>query len=306
VTLRVSAAYAGMVLTWGTTWAAIRIGVAEVPPFIFALERALSVAVLLTIVSLVLRLPFPRGRRTVAAVATAGIINTGVSWALIFWAEQYVPSGLVAVFGATFPVWTAFLAHFLVRGDRLSAAKVVALGLGLAGTAALVGAPAGSDAPEALPAMLLLMLMPIGWAVAAIIASRALTTLSPLPTIAVEVWAGAAALVPFALTEAGRPSHWTPAAAIAMAYLVLFGSCLGLVLNLWLYRKLRPTTVSLSQVLIPAQALLIGALALGEGLTMRMLVGAVLVAAAVALNAYAGSGRRGEPKVEGVVATAAD
>jgi len=302
VTLRVSAAYAAMVLTWGSTWAAIRIGVAEVPPFIFAFERAIAVAVLLTIVSLALRLPFPRGRRTIAAVAAAGIINTGVSWALIFWAEQYVPSGLVAVFGATFPVWTAFLAHFLVRGDRLSAAKLIALGLGLAGTAALVGAPASSGGPEALAAMLLLVLMPVGWAVAAIIASRALATLSPLPTIAVEVWAGAAVL---ALSEAGRPSHWTPGAAIAMAYLVLFGSCLGLVLNLWLYRKLRPTTVSLAQVLIPAQALLIGALALGEELTARMLVGAVLVAAAVALNAYAGAGTR-RPEAEGVVATAAD
>ena len=55
--------------------------------------------------------------------AIAGIVNTGSSWAIIFWAEQYVPSGLVAVFGAASPIWTAVLAHFLVHGDRLSPLK---------------------------------------------------------------------------------------------------------------------------------------------------------------------------------------
>jgi drug/metabolite transporter (DMT)-like permease len=76
---------------------------------------------------------------------------------------------------------------------------------------------------------------------------------------------------------------------LAFAYLVIGGSCVGLVLNAWLYRKLRPTTVTLSQVLIPTQALLIGALALGEAFTLRMLAGAALVVTAVAVNARAGS-----------------
>ena len=117
-------AYVAMILIWGTTWAAIRIGVETIPPFLFALERAIAAAAILTLVALALRLPFPRDRRTLVAAAFAGLFNIGLSWALIFWAEQFVPSGLVAVFGATAPVWTAFLAHFLVRDDRLSWLKV--------------------------------------------------------------------------------------------------------------------------------------------------------------------------------------
>jgi len=137
---------------WGSTWAAIKIGVAAVPAHLFAFERAVAVATILTLAAVVLKQRFPRTRRALVATAISGLFNIGTSWALIFWAEQFVPSGLVAVFGAMAPVWTAVLAHYFVRGDRLSALKIVALGLGLAGTALLVGAPAASEGPNALVA----------------------------------------------------------------------------------------------------------------------------------------------------------
>jgi len=286
--ISVVAGYILLVLIWGSTWAAIRIGVTSVPPFIFAFERAVTVSVLLTALTLANGLRFPRDRKTIAAAAFAGVVNTGTSWAIIFWSEQYVPSGLVAVFGAAGPIWTAFLAHFFVRGDRLSRLKIIGLACGLVGIGVLVGAPDPGSRPEAFLATALLALMPVTWGFGTIVQVRVLREGSPLPLVAIGTWCGSVVLLPFALTQVGQPAAWTAGVILGFVYLVVLGSCVGLVLQLWLTRRLRPTTMTLSQLLISAQAVTVGAVVLGESVTLRMLAGAALVAAAIGLNAVAG------------------
>jgi drug/metabolite transporter (DMT)-like permease len=293
--LAVSLGYVLLIALWGSTWAAIKVGVDAVPPFVFAFERAVAVSIILIALSLAMRHPFPRDRRVILAAVVVGIFNTGSSWAIIFWSEQYVPSGLVSVFGASSPIWTALLAHFLVRGDRLSPMKVLGLVLGIAGIGVLVGAPDMSGRPEVLTASVLLTLMPITWAVGAVLQARVLRQGSPLPLVAIGSTAGSLVLLPLAVAQSGEAANWNVGAALAFGYLVVFGSCVGLVLQMWLTRRLRPTTMTLAQVVIPAQALLIGAVALGENITWRMLAGAALVVIAVALNALAGGGSRAEP-----------
>jgi len=300
---RVVAGYVGVALIWGSTWGAIKIGVTDVPPFVFAFARAVAVAGVLTLIAIALRQPFPRGRRTVLIATIVGLINVGLTWAIIFWSEQFVPSGVVAVFGSAAPVWTALLAHFMVKGDRLSALKILGLVLGLGGTVILIGAPDAADGTAGLISTALLALMPITWAFAAILQSRFLRTVAPIPTVALGTWASVLLLAPFALFQLPQGQHWTLASLLAFAYLVVFGTCFGMVVSLWLYRKLRPTTITLIQVLVPVEAILIGTVWLGEPLSIRMLGGATLVVAAVALNAIAGGGS--PPAEEGLAATPA-
>lgn len=303
---RVAIALALQITIWGTTWSAIKVGVTDVPPWIFAFDRSVLVALGLAGVALAFRLPFPRGRGILVATALSGAINSGISWAIIFWAERFVPSGLVAVFGSTGPIWTALLAHFLVRGDRLSLAKVGALTLGFAGILALVGTSGEITGGPGLLATILLALMPLTWAGSAIVMSRMLSGVSPIPGVAIGSAVGGVFLAPFAFTELSMPAAWTPEAVLALLYLAFIGSGVGLTLNFWLYRRLRPTTIMLSQLLITVEAVLIGALALGEVITPGMLFGAALVLIGIALNALAGRVRQPQQLIPGTAGTPAD
>jgi len=276
-------AAATLCILWGTTWGAIKVGVADIPPFEFALARAVFVTLILIPVSLAFRQPFPRDRGILAAIAFAGAVNIGLSWVILFWAEQYVPSGLAAIFGASAPIWTAVLAHFFVSDDRLSPRKVIALALGIVGVFFLVRSEGGETD---LAAALLLAFMPMMWAVAAIVSRLRLRAVSPLPMTAIETGVGALVIAPFALGDLGKPAHWEAASVGALAYLVIFGTCIGFAIFVWLLQRLRPTTVLLFQVVYPAEAVLIGALFLNEAVTPRLLVGFAMVAAAVLLNAF--------------------
>lgn len=290
VPLSVILGAATLCLVWGTTWGAIKIAVEHVPPFLFAFDRALLVAVILAFVSVVARQRFPRGRRELAAIAFAGGINIGLSWAILFWAEQYVPSGLASIFGASAPIWTALGAHFFVADDRLTPWKIVALALGFGGVLVLVGA---EDITGAGPlATVLLAFMPMMWAAAAIVSRLYLQRVAPIPTTSLQAAAGAIVLIPFALTDLGRPASWEASSLLALGYLVVFGTCVAFVVFVWLLQRLRPTTVLLFQVVYPAEAVLIGSAFLGEPLTARLLVGFVLVAVAVLLNALTPAGHR--------------
>jgi len=289
--LKVILGYVFIVVVGGTGWAAIKVGVAQVPPFQFLFERNALLAVILTALVSAMRLQWPRNRTTIVTAVAVGVLYNGIGSGITYWSEQYVSSGLVSVYGASSPIWGALFAHYLVRNDRLSPAKILGLALGLAGVALLVGTPELGLRPEAVAARVLLLLFPISLAGATILQVRLLRQQSPIPLVAIGAWGATAAQAPLALSQLNEPAQWTIGAGLALLYLVVFPSALVMVVQMWLTRWLRVTTMTMVQVIVPAEALLIGALAFGEALTLSMLAGVSFILTGLTLNAVFGRGR---------------
>src|SRR5260370_316404 len=101
---RVLFLYSLCCLLWGSTWLVIKLGLQDLPPFLFAGVRMSIAAATLT--PLALWNGFPRLRRKEWRwVAAAGVLQLGLSYAAIFLAERFIPSGLTAVLFCTFPIW---------------------------------------------------------------------------------------------------------------------------------------------------------------------------------------------------------
>src|ERR1700677_1404830 len=98
--LRVYLAFAAIYVLWGSTYLAIRIAVQEVPPLFAAGTRFFIAGTLLYAVMRFCGRPRPTGKEW-GSLLSIGSLMFVVTYGLVFWAEQYVPSGFTSVLEAT-------------------------------------------------------------------------------------------------------------------------------------------------------------------------------------------------------------
>ncbi|MEJ2105068.1 MAG: EamA family transporter [Ignavibacteriaceae bacterium] len=125
-------AWATICIVWGTTYLAIRIGVSELPPMLFAGLRWITAGVMLTILLNLRGYTFPKFQE-LKHLAIVGISLIGIANGLVVVAEQWLPSGLTALILSTLPFWVVGLESFLPKGPKLNWFIVAGLLLGTVG-----------------------------------------------------------------------------------------------------------------------------------------------------------------------------
>jgi len=268
-----------LTLIWGTTWAAIRIGLDGVPPFTGVAVRFAIAGTLLLALALALGVRLGRGRHEKALWLANGILSFCLSYAIIYWSEQHIPSGLAAVLFATNPLVVAALAHFLLAGERLTAAAVAGLVLGFAGVAVIF-----SDdltllgGPQVRLAALVMLGSPLVSAMSAVAIKRWGSDVHPLslsavPMLIASVVMGAVAF----LVERHRPLVLDARSVGALLYLAILGSAVTFTVYYWLLARVSATRLALMSYLIPIVAVAVGAALFDEPLRPRLLAGSALV-----------------------------
>ena len=274
-----------LIAIWGSTWSVIRIGLTGIPPLTGVALRFALAGLLLWGFALALGLRGPRLRAPMALWWTHGLLTFGVSYGLVYWAEQWVPSGLAAVLFATFPLFVALLAHFLLPGERLRPAAAGGLALGFAGVAVVFSEDfAALGGHRVAFASAVMLIAPVASAVAQVAIKKWWAQVHPVPLNAgAMVLAGAVMGLLAALVERGRPVSFSQAAVGALLYLTLLGTAVAFSLYIWLLRYMSATRLSLTAYAIPVVAMAVGALLFREPVTPRVVTGAALVIAGTVL-----------------------
>src|SRR5215471_8549343 len=130
-------AFAIIYFVWGSTFLFIRIGVLQVPPFLFAAMRFTVAGLVLFVWMLMRSQPVPSARQW-SSVLLLGLLIFVFDYGLVFWAERCVPSGIAAVMLATIPAFMALAEIIVLRTQRLTIRLSLALLIGIAGVAVLV------------------------------------------------------------------------------------------------------------------------------------------------------------------------
>jgi drug/metabolite transporter (DMT)-like permease len=274
--------YGALVLIWSSTWVAIKIGLEDVPPLLGAgIRFAIAGAGLLALAKLL-----NRPLRTDLRLATVlGLLPFAAAYGLIYWGEQYVPSGLAAVLFGVMPLYSACLAAVALADEPLSTRLVAGIVVSIAGLAVAFGESlALGHAEWALLAATACALAPLASAVGNVAIKRRGQRLDP---IALNGWAmlggGALLLAVSAPAESWASATWSAQAVGSVAYLAAIGSALPFVALTMLLRELPAVTVSSITLLLPFGALLFGAALYDERITVAAVSGAALVATGLAI-----------------------
>src|SRR5271165_3009606 len=165
-------AFAIIYFVWGSTFLAIRVGVHEVPPFLFAAMRFLVAGLVLYGWMIARGARSPGGSQWSSVLVIALLIFV-IDYGLLFWAEQRVPSGIAAVMLATIPVFMALSEIVFLRTQRLTLRLALALLIGIAGVAVLMSRSLDlGGEPIDRAGALALIVAAISWSVASVLSRK--------------------------------------------------------------------------------------------------------------------------------------
>jgi drug/metabolite transporter (DMT)-like permease len=273
--------YGCLVVIWSSTWVAIKIGLEDLPPLLGAgIRFAIAGAGLLVIARLMGR-PLRTDARLAAVLA---LLPFAAAYGLIYWGEQYVPSGLAAVLFGIMPLYSAVLASLALAEEPLRARLVAGIAVALAGLSLAFGETLElGHSRYALAAALACAAAPFASAIGNVAIKR---DGGALDAVVLNGWAmlagGSVLLAVSALAEAWEVS-WSARAVGSIAYLALIGSAVPFVTLTVLLRELPAVTVSYITLLLPFGALAFGAALYDEPVTLPAVAGAALVAGGLAV-----------------------
>lgn len=271
-------------LLWGSTWLVIQEGLRDLPPWTSAAARFVVAFAVMAAIAPWLRRAEGGSAPPRWLALTVGTLNFALSYAIVYTTETVLPSGLVSVLWAVFPLMMAVSGH-TVLGERLRPRQWGGLLLGLAGVVALLATDLGDFGPEALPAALLLFVSPLVSAIGQTVLKRYGGSVSSALLNRDAMGIGAVWLTLGALAfESEATVNWSRAAIGSVVWLAVGGTVLTFTLYFWLLRHAPATRLSVIAFLTPVVALFAGAVFAGERLTTWTVTGAAAVIVGVAMT----------------------
>ena len=270
--------YACLVLVWSSTWVVIAVGLEDIPPF-FGAGIRFTLAGLGVLAATRLT---KRSLRTDTRLALlVGLLPFATSYGLIYWAEQYVTSGLAAVLFGVMPLYVALLAALLLPAEPLRPRLLAGVAIALGGLILAFGQSIHLGGEHAALAATAVVLSPLASAVGNIAIKK-----RPTEPLAMNGWAmvtgGLTLLLVSLITEDWGDATWSLTAVGSIAYLAAFGTGFTFVTLSVLLRELPAVTVSFISMIIPFGALVLGAVFRDETVTALAVAGALLVVAGIA------------------------
>jgi drug/metabolite transporter (DMT)-like permease len=295
--VKIIASYFAIYIIWGSTYLAIRISIKTLPLFFANAARFLIAGAALILYSLCRGAVRPTGKN-LSIAAKGGFMAFFISYGLLTWAEQILPSSVAALLVSIEPSWFVLFDWFFFRGPRPNARIAAAQVIGFMGCAILIfgggipeslsGAP-GISAAKYVASAAAVIVGGFAWVYGVLMSSKSSDSHSDSSMASglqmlfggIFFVVASAASAEFPHIAEGSAESW-----LATAYLIVFGSILAYSCYVYLFRREPSARVTTHTFVNPVVAVVLGWAVAGEEITRYTVLSAALVVVSVILTIY--------------------
>lgn len=276
--LKIALVYALLCFIWGSTWLAIRIGLESIPPIFSAGLRFSLASIFIFILMQIRGIKLQTDKTSIILYLVMGFFSFVVPFALVYWAEQFVPSGMAAVLFAVYPFFVVIFSYFSISKDSIDIYKISGVVLGFVGIVIIFSDSFGGDITDYLLGMIAIVISGIMQAEIVVLIKKYGHHLNSLSMNFIPMLiAGFSMLFIGLVLEDLTNFSLKLNAALSIIYLGFFGSVVTFTSYYWLLKKINIVILSLMAFITPIVALILGFFVYDEQLSTRHFIGSSLV-----------------------------
>jgi len=265
-------------LIWGSTWLAIRLGLDSLTPLIASGLRFITASVLIYVFMKYMKVSLQLDSVSIKIYFFLGIFSYYIPFGLVYWGEQYVPSGLASVIFAIFPFVVMFFSKLALKSEIIDRNKFIGVISGFIGIYLIFSDDLSFDFSNYLWGMLAVLGSATLQAFSAVAIKKYGKHLNPISMNFLPVTIGGILLLASGVLFEDLSKIKIDGKAVAsILYLALFGTLITFTIYYWLLKKINIVILSLSSFITPIIAVFLGWLLLNESLQKNDIYGSLFV-----------------------------
>ena len=276
--IKIFLTYALLCFIWGSTWIAIRFGLESLTPIFSAGLRFSLASILIFILMRLKNITLQIDTISIRLYIVMGFFSFVIPFGLVYWAEQFVPSGMAAVLFAVYPFFVVIFSYLMIPSESIGIYKIVGTILGFCGIVVIFSDSFTGDLTDYLLGMLAVVLSGIMQAAIAVSIKKYGHHLHPLSMNFIPmIIAGISMIFIGILTENVSTNRIDANAILSILYLAVFGSVVTFTGFYWLIKRMNIVILSLLAFITPIVALILGYFIYDEVLSTQHFIGTAMV-----------------------------
>ncbi len=262
---------------WASAFIAIKVVVVETGPLWLAAWRVGIGFVVLLPYALWRGLTLPKSKKVWGLIFITALFNVVLPFFFISWAETKIDAGVTSLLMGAGPLLALLGSHLFTSDDKITFSKGIAVAFGFAGVLTIVGVDAINGlGGSTMLAQIAAITGTLCYTIAGLLVRR--INIPPITLASLAFGAGLIQLLIASFVFEGSPKlELTPTVIGALIYLGIVPTAVGQIIRFTLIKKIGYATFSLALNLIPVLGLSMGALLLGEVITLRTFIALALV-----------------------------